>query len=116
MSRNRSNPPVDRVSWQDVWNWAREVEITWHCYVEFQQWPVRKEGFWGKWDVRCVARWLGVGGKVTREEAVSCVFPQNGAQSLPGAQLKLVLDLDVKLEELAREKKQGASEQGRFGF
>lgn len=116
MSSTRSRPPVDRVSWYDVWNWARELEATWHCYIEFQQWPVRKEGFGGKWDIRCVARWLGVGGKVTREEGVSAIYPQNGTGSLPGAQLKLLLDLDVKLEQLQREEKNGASAQTRFAI
>ena len=116
MSRARSSAPVERVTWNDVWNWTRDVERTWHCYIEFQQWPMRKDGFYGKWDIRCVARWLGVGGQVTREVGVSCVYPQNGAQSVPGAELKLLIDLDVKLEELAREEKAGASVQERFAI
>lgn len=104
----------NQVSWHDVWNWVADLEKTWHCYVEFKQWRVRKEGFYGSWDIQITARWLGVGGAVVRTEGLSASFPQNGQKTLAGVQLGLVLELDRKLEELAREKKDGASVQERF--
>jgi hypothetical protein len=115
MHRGRPSE-VGQVSWHDVWNWVADLESTWHCYVTIQQWRVRKEGFYGKWDIRIVAKWLGVGGAVVREEAVNGVFPGNAHKTLAGTQLGMVLELDRKLEELAREKQEGAEAQGRFAF
>jgi len=103
-----------QVSWHDVWNWLADLEKTWHCYARIEQWRVRKEGFYGKWDIRLSVKWLGVGGAVTREEAVCGVFPCDAHKTLAGLQLALVLQLDAKLEELAREKQDGAAKQERF--
>lgn len=116
MARHEEDRKVAQVSWNDVWNWCADLEKTWHCYVEIEQWRVRKEGFYGRWDVRIQARWLGVGGAVTREEGVSGAFPQNDSKTMPGLQLKLLMELDGKLEELEREKKDGAGAQNRFAF
>lgn len=102
------------VSWNDVWNWCADLEKCWHCYVEVQQWRVRKEGYYGKWDLRVQARWLGVGGVVTRTEALSCSFPSNQHKSLPAAQMWLLVELDRKLTEAEAEAKNGAGQQTRF--
>jgi hypothetical protein len=105
---------VAQVSWNDVWNWVADLEKCWHCYVEFQQWRVRKEGFYGQWDIRIRARWLGVGGQVTREEGVSAAYPRNDVKTLPGLQLRLCMELDRLLTEQAVEKASGAAKQERF--
>lgn len=104
----------DRISWSDVWNWCADLEATWHCYAEFKLWRVRKEGFYGVWDVQLTVRWLGVGGVVSRTEALAQTFPNNTTKSLPALQLRMLVEMDRKLDELAREKKEGAHEQGRF--
>lgn len=102
-------------SWADVWNWCADLEKQWHCYANVQVWRVRKEGFYSRWDVRVECKWLGVGGKVTREEAVSGVFPNNDQKTLPGLLLKLLFDIDKKLSEIEHEEKNGALRQIRFG-
>jgi hypothetical protein len=111
-------PQEDRkqtgVSWNDVWNWCADLEKCWHCYVEFKQWRVRKEGHYGKWDVRITCSWLGVGGVVTRTESLSVAYPNNTSKTLPGAQMWLLIEMDKKLEELAREQRSGAVKQSRF--
>lgn len=105
---------VPNVSWNDVWVWIADLEKCWHCYVVFSQWRVRKEGFYGQWDIRIEARWLGVGGAVVRTEAVSMAFPRNDTKTLPGLQMRLCMELDKKLSELEREKRSGAGQQSRF--
>lgn len=104
----------DRISWNDAWNWCADLEATWHCYAEVKQWRVRKEGFYGKWDIMITVRWLGVGGVVTRTETVNGPFPNNTSKSLPAHILRLLVELDAKLTEIEREKRSGAFNQDRF--
>jgi hypothetical protein len=103
-----------QVSWHDVWLWCADLEKIWHCYVQFQEFRVRKEGFAGVWDVRIVAKWLGVGGAVTREEAISVQWPNVNARTQAGQYLALIVELDRKLTELEAEKRSGAHGQDRF--
>lgn len=115
MSRHVAAPAKeDRVSWNDVWNWCADLESTWHCYAEVKQWRVRKEGFYGKWDIMITVRWLGVGGVVTRTETVNGAYPNNTSKSLPAHLLRLLVELDAKLSEIEREKRSGALHQDRF--
>jgi len=114
MSNWDKDRKVTAPSWNDVWNWCADLEKNWHCYAEIQMWRVRKEGYYGKWDLRLNLRWLGVGGAVTRTEALSCSFPSNGHKTLPGAQMWLLIEMDKKLSEQEAEKKDGAARQERF--
>lgn len=116
MSIREQDRKITGPSWNDVWNWCADLEKHWHCYAEIQMWRVRKEGYYGRWDLRLNVRWLGVGGVVTRTEALNCVFPSNAHKTLPGAQMWLLMEMDKKLEELAAEKKDGAERQTRFAI
>ena len=117
MSRRLTAPEKeDRVSWNDVWNWCADLEATWHCYAEVRSWRVRQEGNYGRWDIMIVVRWLGVGGVVTRSEAVSGAYPNNTSKTLPAHHLRLLVELDQKLTEAEREKRSGALHQDRFAI
>jgi len=91
------------VSYKEVFYWADEVERAHHCRIHFEWYLVHKEGLGPKWDIRAVAKWMGVGGQCLKERGESAAYPHPDYQSPAGCMITLIYRLDRHLTEEADE-------------
>lgn len=91
------------VAMRDVYEYVDSLEKYWHVSIHIEIWPIRKEGFWGQFDVMVVAKRASVGSNFVFEQGTSGRWPTHEASTMSGLYLRLLLQLDHKLEERARD-------------
>jgi hypothetical protein len=110
VDRWKQNRTETGPSWNDVQEWLRDLEQTWHraAMVEYSLLPdVRGRTNYGLW-VRVVLKDRGEPGH-RGERAKGAKWPTSEHKTMPGLLLRLCVDLDVAMtEEMSKAERQSA--------
>jgi len=105
----------DGISFWDVREQADALGHLFHCIVHFELHLPMRRNTAVAWQVRCVARWYDVQGRVMRERGEGADWPNIDSKTFAGLEFLLIRRLERKLtDELIDEERAAADQQRLF--